>query len=194
MSTLYERLSSTSRGSAALSSARLRRAALAAIHRAMAFAGVSQAELARRLGLRRSAVNQVIRGDGNLRLETLGEYLHAMGLEADLRLVPLGELRSASLELREPRYLVRRRGDEPASRPSFVSVFTTMAVTEDGVGPATIVAMSDTDPAGFLAEPEHQVTIRLKDGAVRRPHRVGQGEGRALTGGRAEESEVRHRG
>lgn len=180
MPTLYERLSSTSRGSAALSSARLRRAALGAIHRGMTLAGVSQAELARSLGLRRSAVNQVVRGDGNLRLETLAEYLHAMGLEADIRLAEVGELRAASVQLREPRYLVRRRGDESPSRPSFVSVFTTMAVTEQGVGPASFVAMSETDPVGFLAQPELRMTISLKDGAVRRPARPRRSDDRAV--------------
>ncbi len=183
MATLYERLESTDRGSAALSSARLRRTALAALYRALESAGMSQAELSRRLGVRRSAVNQVFRGDGNLRLETLAEYLHGMGVEADLRLAPLGELRSASTELREPRYLARRQGVEASAQPNFVSIFRATAVTDYGVGQATVVAMSDTDPADFLEEPTHEVTIRMKDGAIRRgEHRVNEPGGRDQAG------------
>ncbi len=68
-------------GTAALASARLRRRVLRALDEGMESSGISQAELARRLGRSRSAVNQVLTGDGNLRIETLAEYLEAMGCE-----------------------------------------------------------------------------------------------------------------
>ena len=68
-------------GSAALASARLRRSVLRALDEGMESSGISQAELARRLGRSRSAVSQVLTGDGNLRIETLAEYLEAMGCE-----------------------------------------------------------------------------------------------------------------
>jgi transcriptional regulator with XRE-family HTH domain len=68
-------------GTAALESARLRRRVLRALDEGMESSGISQAELARRLGRSRSAVSQVLTGDGNLRVETLAEYLEAMGCE-----------------------------------------------------------------------------------------------------------------
>ncbi len=68
-------------GTAALASARLRRKVLHALDEGMDASGISQAELARRLGRSRSAVSQVRTGDGNLSVETLAEYLEAMGCE-----------------------------------------------------------------------------------------------------------------
>ena len=68
-------------GTAALAPARLRRNVLHALDEGMEASGISQAELARRLGRSRSAVSQVLTGDGNLRIETLAEYLQAMGCE-----------------------------------------------------------------------------------------------------------------
>lgn len=48
-------------------------------------------------------MNQVFRGDGNLRVNTLAEYLHTMGYEADIRLVRAGEPRRATIEQRAVR-------------------------------------------------------------------------------------------
>ena len=52
-----------------------------ALDEGMEAAGISQAELARRLRRSRSAVSQVLTGDGNLRVEKLAEYLEAIGCE-----------------------------------------------------------------------------------------------------------------
>ena len=78
-------------GKAALASARLRRQVLGALDEGMASAGLTQANLARRLGRSRSAVNQVLTGDGNLRVETLAEYLEAMGCEVILSVHATGD-------------------------------------------------------------------------------------------------------
>ncbi|MFB8209198.1 helix-turn-helix domain-containing protein [Streptomyces sp. NPDC056010] len=93
MKNLYERLAATTEGSRALASARLRYEALASIHDALGDAGITQVELARRLGIRKSAVNQVVHGDGNLRISTLAEYLHALGFELKLERVESGKPR-----------------------------------------------------------------------------------------------------
>lgn len=87
---LYDRLAETDAGARALASARLRYEALAAIHRAMAESGVTQTEVAKRLGIRKSAVNQVLHGDGSMKMSTLAEYLHVLGYEVSLELVPAG--------------------------------------------------------------------------------------------------------
>ncbi len=103
MRNLYERFAATTRGARALAAARLRHEVLSVLHQALHLFGGSQSDLAKRLGFRRSAVNQVFRGDGNLRIDTLADYLHAMGFEADIRLVPTGEPRRATVEQRAVR-------------------------------------------------------------------------------------------
>ncbi|WP_192757237.1 helix-turn-helix domain-containing protein [Actinomadura algeriensis] len=84
-----------------MAASRLRRRVLVLLHKALDLSDLSQADLAKRLGRRRSAVNQVFRGDGNVRIETLAEYLHEMGYELDMRLVVAGEPRAAALEGRQ---------------------------------------------------------------------------------------------
>jgi transcriptional regulator with XRE-family HTH domain len=68
------------------------------LHIALGASGVTQSALAGMLKIRKSAVNQVLRGDGNLRVKTLAEYLNALGYELDVRLVEAGEPRKAALE------------------------------------------------------------------------------------------------
>ena len=46
-----------------------------------AAAGVSQQEIAEKLGVNRSVVNRLLRGTGNLTIRTLGEVAWALGLE-----------------------------------------------------------------------------------------------------------------
>jgi DNA-binding phage protein len=104
MSNLYDRVAAKPRGEAALAAARLRREALVALHKAFEASGLtSQSALARHLNLRRSAVNQVFRGDGNLRINTLAEYLYALGFELNITIVHAGEPRLAELEGRSTR-------------------------------------------------------------------------------------------
>jgi transcriptional regulator with XRE-family HTH domain len=101
---LYDRVLARSGGARALAVARLKRTVLAALHEAFGLSAVgSQSDLARRLQVRRSAVNQVFNGDGNVRISTLAEYLYEMGYELDVSLVRSGEPRTAALEGREVR-------------------------------------------------------------------------------------------
>ncbi|QIY95648.1 helix-turn-helix domain-containing protein [Streptomyces sp. S1D4-11] len=101
MSTLYERVASTDDGIKRLAVGRLKREVLRALHLGLKASGLTQSELASRLKIRKSAVNQVLRGDGNLRVQTVAEYLHALGYELDVRLVAVGEPRRAVLEGRD---------------------------------------------------------------------------------------------
>jgi transcriptional regulator with XRE-family HTH domain len=97
MKSLYSQMASTTEGSRALSAARLRYDILALLHRALAKARISQTELAARLGVRKSAVSQVFRGDGNLRVNTVAEYLDAMGYELDVAISNVGKKREDAL-------------------------------------------------------------------------------------------------
>lgn len=98
MSTLYERFARTEDGPRFLAVARLKREVLRALNVALRESGVSQSELASRLKIRKSAVNQALRGDGNLRVKTIADYLEALGFELDVRLVRAGEPRQALVE------------------------------------------------------------------------------------------------
>lgn len=114
MNTLYERIARTDDGAKRLAVARLKREVLRALHTALKASGLNQKELASRLKVRKSAVSQALRGEGNLRVQTVAEYLHALGYELDVRLVEAGEPRKAALEDREvaPAFPVTPRSAE----------------------------------------------------------------------------------
>ncbi|MCX5209832.1 helix-turn-helix domain-containing protein [Kitasatospora sp. NBC_00240] len=101
MSTLYERFARTDDGPRFLAVARLKREVLRALNVALRESGVSQNELAARLKIRKSGVSQALRGDGNLQVKTVAEYLEALGFELDVRLVRAGEPRRALTEGRD---------------------------------------------------------------------------------------------
>ncbi|MFT3798105.1 helix-turn-helix domain-containing protein [Microbacterium sp.] len=82
---------------------RLRLRALALIHGAMGASHVSKAELARRLGVGRSAVNSTLKGNGNVTLRTLSEYVGVLGFELDLLPTRMGEVAVSIRERRAPR-------------------------------------------------------------------------------------------
>lgn len=101
MTSLYERMAQSDRGARILASARLRHEVLRKLYLALEGSGLTQNRLSEILRIRKSAVSQTLRGDGNLRIKTLAEYLHAMGYELELRLVEAGEPRKAALEARD---------------------------------------------------------------------------------------------
>lgn len=103
----YEDFASTADGARRLAASRLRYGLLEELHRALDESGLSQTELAERLGVRKSAVSQVLRGDGNLRANTIAEYLFALDRELDVKAIPAGELRRRALG-----------GDEPVASPA----------------------------------------------------------------------------
>ena len=92
--------------------ARLRARVMAILHAAQERSGQNQVMLAKELGIRKSAVHQVLRGNGNLQVDTLGEYLAAMGLEADIVVAECGEFSSARQERRAPRLVVLTLADQ----------------------------------------------------------------------------------
>lgn len=96
MNKLRELLAQTDRGAERLAVARLRRDVLLQLDQALIDAGITQAELGKRLGKSRSAVNQVFSGDGNVRIETLALYLHALGKELVLTQRPSSDVDQAA--------------------------------------------------------------------------------------------------
>lgn len=106
----YERVAATAAGARGLAGSRLRYEVLKALHGALSRSGRTQSELAARLGIRKSAVNQVLRGDGNVRVTTLAEYLQALGFELVIGLVKAGEPRKAATDDRRPRFVGEGEG------------------------------------------------------------------------------------
>ena len=94
MNRLHDLMSSSQEGRRRLAAARLRREVLVNLESALEESGMTQSALASALGRTRSAVNQVFGGDGNIRISTLAEYLHAMGQELVLTRVPEGATRA----------------------------------------------------------------------------------------------------
>lgn len=94
---IYDRLVKIPKGARALSVSRLRYEVLKVLHGSLQKSGLNQAELAGRLGIRKSAVNNVLRGDGNVRVSTLAEYLHEAGFELEIKAVPLGRPREGAV-------------------------------------------------------------------------------------------------
>jgi len=72
------------------SAARLAVDAVATMNRAREMAGVSQRELAERLGVGESRVSQILNGDGNVRMATLGRVLGALGYKVRIQVEPVG--------------------------------------------------------------------------------------------------------
>lgn len=155
---LYERFAATVRGAHALAAARLRHEVLSVLHQALHLSGLTQSDVAEKLGIRRSAVNQVFRGDGNLRVNTIADYLHAMGFELDVRLTPAGEPRQAALEQREVRPAVpdwRVR----APRPLYSDALTPCVRTET---PARVLWESTTEiPVNPTAGQSASLELRM---------------------------------
>jgi transcriptional regulator with XRE-family HTH domain len=156
MKGLYDRFAATERGGRALAGARLRHEILSVLHQAFQLCRMSQSDLADRMGKRRSAVNQVLRGDGNLVVNTVAEYLFAMGFELDVRLVRAGEPRRATVERREIRPVAADWRVSP-SQPTISGVFVSSS-GDDGNG---------RDDAPILVQWEaaqvaHTRTIQLK--------------------------------
>ena len=55
--------------------------------------GLTQRDLAQKIGVTESAVSQTLFGDGNLKIYTLARYLKALGFEASLELLlPSGSI------------------------------------------------------------------------------------------------------
>ena len=140
MANLYERFAGTEDGARRLAAARLRREALKALHRALKASGMSQVELAKRLGVRKSAVSQVLNGDGNVRITTLAEYLYATGHELTVAVVPSGQPRAEVLA---------RRANVAVSQHAY-------ATTEQASRQAVVYAALPLQTGGILEQvPEH---------------------------------------
>lgn len=102
------------------SGSRLRLRALALIGGAMEKTGTSKSDLAKALGVGRSAVNQLLKGSGNLTLQTLSDYLGVMGFEVELMVTARGEVSASMRERRRPEVAEVTLRDQDWSRAVMV--------------------------------------------------------------------------
>jgi AraC-like DNA-binding protein len=96
--TLYDRLAATDEGSRRLAQARLRREAARQLRSAHLASGLSIDEIATKAGAHRRDIIRALGGDNDIGIVTLARYLHAMGYEAELRIVAAGEPRRKVVE------------------------------------------------------------------------------------------------
>lgn len=155
MAAIYEQLAGKSKGGAALASARLRYEVLGVLHKALDACGLSQSDVARRLKRRRSAVNQVFRGDGNVRISTLAEYLYSMGYEIDIQLVRAGEPRQAQIEDRhpEPAFPVRNTNAEVVA--TRLEIWTAKQVSSEWEPLSGVLVLEDVFVESGLASDDY---------------------------------------
>ena len=76
---LIESIAEIPDGQRMLASSRFRRDILVMLDDAIEESGLSLLEIAQRLGINQSQVSELLSGDGNLRAETISDYLFAMG-------------------------------------------------------------------------------------------------------------------
>ncbi len=121
------------------SAARLAVDAVAMMNRARETAGVSQKELAARLGVGESRVSAILNGDGNVRMATLARVFRALGYRVRLDVQPVSP--DAPVIPRRTRAVPRQR--RAASEK--VSWSTSIEFT----------ALPDTVPADWSREEPH---------------------------------------
>jgi DNA-binding phage protein len=66
--------------------------AVAVMNKATAFSGVTREEIADELGIPLERVDEVLDGDGNVRVSTLARFLHVAGYQLKLVVSPRKEL------------------------------------------------------------------------------------------------------
>ncbi len=91
--TLIEEFESSPAGAQEMAGARFAVEVLAILQRAMGESHMAQQQLSESLDLTPGAVSQVLHGDGNLRVGTIGRYCRALGYQAHLFLEPVEENR-----------------------------------------------------------------------------------------------------
>lgn len=88
---LIEEIEATQEGAQEMAAAWLAVNIDAMLERALLASGMSQADLARTLGITEGRVSQILSSDGNLRVATIGKVFRALGFQAQLQLEPAGD-------------------------------------------------------------------------------------------------------
>jgi predicted XRE-type DNA-binding protein len=86
---LFDDLGASPQGARELAASQLTNDALVLLQTALSSTGVTQKQLAEKLGIGESRVSQVINGDGNIKLTTLARYMRALGYAVTVSVTPV---------------------------------------------------------------------------------------------------------
>jgi len=144
--TLIEQEESTQEGKLDMAAARLAVQVSTLLNRAVESSGVSQRELAAKLGVTEGRVSQVLCGNGNVQIATAARFLRALGYQSRLIAMPCDE---GVPEIPAPRQGKRRRGG--ARGTSWVYEYRVEGVTllPDSVGCTRFAGYGDVHPTAF---------------------------------------------
>ena len=87
--TLFDDLGASPLGARELAASQLTNDALVLLQTALSSTGVTQKQLAEKLGIGESRVSQVVNGDGNVKLTTFARYLRALGYSVTVEVQPI---------------------------------------------------------------------------------------------------------
>ncbi len=126
--------------------------------------GKTQRDLAERLGIGESRVSQVLRGDGNVHIATLGRFLRGIGYRSKLVLEPAEEDVPAFVEP-QPK---KRRTKKVSSTNDFVHVIKQPYLDGSGASYAlTVIQTPEETPNGWIDEATEVITINGVTGETR---------------------------
>lgn len=125
--------------------------------------GRSQKDLADRLGIGESRVSQVLRGDGNVHIATLGRFLRGIGYKAKLVLEAADDDVPAFIEP-QPK---KRRAKKAAPKRGFGYTHVIRQPYLDGSGASyaiTVLQSAEKDPNGWMEQATEVVTVNSVTG------------------------------
>ena len=111
------------------------------LHTAVEHSGLSQSEIAERMGVGESRISQILNGEGNLRAATLGRFLGALGLKLSLDLVEFDN---------PPRRRKRNRQEQREDVVANTCVWEHRVITAQGSHPAYVIASNIDTPGSVL--------------------------------------------
>jgi predicted XRE-type DNA-binding protein len=86
---LFDDLGASPLGARELAASQLTNDALVLLQTALSSTGITQKQLAEKLGIGESRVSQVVNGDGNVKLTTLARYMRALGYVVTVNVTPV---------------------------------------------------------------------------------------------------------
>lgn len=125
--------------------------------------GRSQKDLADRLGIGESRVSQVLRGDGNVHIATLGRFLRGIGYKAKLVLEAADDDVPAFIEP-QPK---KRRAKKDAPKKGFDYTHVIRQPYLDGSGASyaiTVLQSAEKNPIGWMEQATEVVTVNSVTG------------------------------
>lgn len=171
MASMYAALTQTPEGRRMMASAELRSRALALLNAALDRSGMTKRELADVLGVGKSAVSSVLKGNGNVRIDTLAEYLDALGFEVDMAAVLSGEIKAARVERRGPRRVELTAHDawrvsvSSGQKTVYRGEMPIMALVDGkGLHESTITTISEFSPVDIISSPHIDWYEKISDG------------------------------